>query len=241
MDFEGKVALVTGASRGVGAATAVALAEAGCDVACAARSTRAAPQRTPGTLDDTVEHIERTGRRGLALPTNLAVENEVGAMVSKTVAELGRLDILVNNAAVTFPGDVDISLRRHDLIMSINYRAPLLAIRAAVPHLCAAGDGRIVNVSSAAAQLVVEDLMVYGVSKAALERLSLDVARQLAPEVACNVFRIDVPVATEGFLANMPDADTSDWLPPQTAAEGILWLLAQPVEHTGQLLGMHEL
>lgn len=72
MDLSGKVALVTGASRGVGAAVAVALAEAGCDVAVAARSTREQPQRTAGTLDDTVERIAAGGRTGLAVPTDLS-------------------------------------------------------------------------------------------------------------------------------------------------------------------------
>jgi len=80
IDLEGKVALVTGASRGVGAATAVALAEAGCDVACAARSTESAPQRTPGTIDETVARVAATGRRAVAVPTNLAVDDEAALL-----------------------------------------------------------------------------------------------------------------------------------------------------------------
>ena len=123
-DLQGKVALVTGASRGVGAAAAVALAEAGCDVACAARATEANPQRTSGTIDETVRRIEATGRRGLAVPTNLGVDEEVEAMVAATHAHFGRLDILINNAAITFIGDLDIPLKRYDLIMQVNLRAP---------------------------------------------------------------------------------------------------------------------
>src|SRR3954464_11638412 len=82
--LDGKVALVTGASRGVGAATAVALAEAGCSVGVAARSTKQTPQKTPGTLDETVAKIEAVGGKALAVPTNLAAEDEVVAMVERT-------------------------------------------------------------------------------------------------------------------------------------------------------------
>jgi citronellol/citronellal dehydrogenase len=242
VELAGKVALVTGASRGVGAATAVALAAAGCDVACAARSTRDAPQRTPGTVDDTVEQVSALGVRGLAVPTNLADEEEVVAMVATTVTELGRLDILVNNAAVTFVGDLDIRLSRHDLVMDVNYRAPLVAIREAVPHMRAAGGGRIVNVSSVAALQPVPGLMTYGVSKIALERLTVDAARQLqADGIACNVFRIDIPVASEGFVRNAPGVDTSTWEPTEVAAEGIVWLLSQPAHHSGRRESMHHL
>jgi len=71
-----------------------------------------------------VGRIEQTGRRGLAVPTNLAVDEEVEAMVATTVERFGRLDILVNNAAITFIGDLDIPLHRYDLVMQVNLRAP---------------------------------------------------------------------------------------------------------------------
>src|SRR5205085_926316 len=98
----------------------------------------------------------------IAVPTNLADGDQVDAMVAATVDTLGGLDVLVNNAAVTFVGDLDIPLARHDLVMDINLRAPLLAARAAVPHMRAAGGGRIVNVSSLAALVPVPGLMSYG-------------------------------------------------------------------------------
>src|ERR1700735_1543288 len=126
-DLEGKVALVTGASRGVGAATAVALAEAGCRVACAARSTTDEPQRTPGTLDETVARIRDAGGEALAVPTNLAVADEVVALVERTGVHYGTVDVLVNNAAITFVGDIDIPLHRHDLVMEVDLRAPIIA------------------------------------------------------------------------------------------------------------------
>jgi citronellol/citronellal dehydrogenase len=240
--LDGKVALVTGASRGVGAATAVALGAAGCRVACAARSTNASPQRTPGTLEETVARIERTGGTGVAIPTNLAEVAEVEQMVHTTADVFGRLDILVNNAAVTFIGDLDIPLHRHDLIMEINLRAPFVAIRAAVPHLRQAGGGRIVNVSSVAALRPIPGLLSYGISKVGLEHLTTDLAPALQGDgIAVNCFRIDLPVASEGFLANSPDLDHSNWEPSEVAAEGIVWMVRQPTAYSGRRESMFEL
>ncbi|MFQ5514478.1 MAG: SDR family NAD(P)-dependent oxidoreductase [Myxococcota bacterium] len=242
MELERKVALVTGASRGVGAAIAGALAEAGCDVACAARSTRDAPQRTPGTLEQTTERIERCGRKALAVPTNLAVESQVVRMVHATVEHFGRLDVLINNAAITFVGDLQIPLKRHDLIMAVNLRAPLVAIREALPALSADGGGAILNISSVAALVPHPGLMSYGISKAGLERLTVDAARQCADRgVAVNGFRIDLPVASEGFVANTPGLDRSDWEPCEVAAEGVLWMLRQPRSYSGRLESLYGL
>jgi NAD(P)-dependent dehydrogenase (short-subunit alcohol dehydrogenase family) len=243
-DLTGKVALVTGASRGVGAAVAVALAAAGASVACAARSTATAPQRTPGTLDDTVARIQEAGGQAVAVPTNLADAAEVAAMVDTTVGHFGRLDVLVNNAAITFVGDLDIPLRRHELVMAVNVTAPLVAAQAATPHLRAAGGGRILNVSSVAALLPIPGLMSYGISKIALERLSVDLARQLQGDgIAVNCFRIDLPVASEGFVANTPGIDRSTWEPCEVAAEGVLWMLTQPTTYSGRresMLGLRQ-
>ena len=241
-ELEGKVALVTGASRGVGAATAVALAQAGCDVACAARSTRESPQRTAGTIDETVARIEATGRRAVAMPTNLAIDDEVEAMVDRTVEHFGRLDVLVNNAAITFVGDLDIPMRRYDLVLAVNLRAPLLATRRAAPIMRENGGGRIINVSSVAALYPYPDLLAYGISKVGLERLTVDAAKQLAAsKIAVNCFRIDVAVASEGFVANTPHADHSNWEPSEVAAEGIVWMARQPASYSGRRESMFAL
>lgn len=234
-DLTGKVALVTGASRGVGAAIALALAAEGAVVACAARSTQASPQRTPGTLDETVARIIDAGGRAIAVPTDLSQPEQVRGMVATAVERLGRLDILVNNAAVTFVGDLDLPLKRHELVMAINLTAPLVACQAAVPHLRAAGGGRILNVSSVAALLPVPGLMAYGISKIGLERMTVDLARQLqGDDIAVNCFRIDIPVASEGFVANTPGVDRSEWEPCEVAAEGVRWMLGQPTSYSGR-------
>jgi citronellol/citronellal dehydrogenase len=242
VNLDGKVAIVTGASRGVGAAAAIALAREGVSVACAARATDTDPLRLPGTIDETVRRITDGGGSALAVPTNLAHDEDVERMVSETVEHFGRLDVLVNNAAITFPGDLDVPLKRYELMMAVNLRAPLVAAHAAVPHMKRQGEGAILNVSSAAALMYIPGLMVYGMSKIALEHLTVSLAEQLAADrIAVNTFRIDLPVASEGFVANLPDADHSDWEPTEVPAEGIVWMLRRPPSYTGHNVGMSAL
>jgi NAD(P)-dependent dehydrogenase (short-subunit alcohol dehydrogenase family) len=132
-------------------------------------------------------------------------------------------------------GDLDIPLKRHELVMAINLTAPLVACRAAAPHLKAAGGGRILNVSSVAALLPIPGLMSYGISKIGLEHLTVDLARQLQGDrIAVNCFRIDLAVASEGFVANTPGVDRSTWEPCEVAAAGVLWMLQQPVSYSGR-------
>ncbi len=234
--------LVTGASRGVGAAIARAAASRGAKVACAARSTRASPKPLPGTIDETVEAVIAAGGDALAVPTDLTSADSIEAMVAAPVRKWGHLDVVVNNAAVTFVGEVDIPLKRYDLIMDINLRAPMLTVRAALPHLRAAGRGRILNLSSQASLRPVPGLMAYGMSKLALERMTTDLARQFYPDrIAVNCFRIDIPVASEGTLANMGDIDLTDWEPTSVPAEGIIWMLEQPDHYSGRCESMWDL
>jgi NAD(P)-dependent dehydrogenase (short-subunit alcohol dehydrogenase family) len=242
MDLDGRVAIVTGASRGVGAATAVLLAERGCKVACAARATDASPLPIPGTIDETVRRITDAGGDAIAVPTNLASDEDIARMVTTTVERFGPVDVLLNNAAITFPGDLELAPKRFDLVMQVDLRAPYLAMLAVLPGMKERGEGAIVNVSSVAALNYFPGLMAYGMAKSALEHLTMSAAHQLRQHrIAVNTFRIDVPVASEGFLFNLPDADHSDWEPSEVAAEGIVWMLEQPPEYTGHNVGMAEL
>jgi len=242
MELRGAVALVTGASRGVGRAIAIGLAEAGASVACAARATDASPLRLPGTVDETVRVITERGGAALAVPTDLSKPAEVEAMVARTIAHFGRLDLLVNNAAITFPGDIDLPMKRWDLVMEVNLRAAVLAIKAALPGMLERRSGAILNLSSAAAVMPVPGLLVYGVSKAATERVTTGLAADVKPNgVAVNCLRIDVPIASEGFVYNAPELDKSDWEPTEVSAEAALWMLGRPPDFTGQVLGITDL
>jgi NAD(P)-dependent dehydrogenase (short-subunit alcohol dehydrogenase family) len=130
-------------------------------------------------------------------------------------------------------------MKRFDLVMQVDLRACLLAIRAVMPGMIERREGSIVNVSSVAGLNYFPGLMAYGMAKAALEHLTVSAAHQLRKhDIAVNTFRIDVPVASEGFVYNAPDADHSDWEPCEVAAEGIAWMLEQPPSFTGYNAGM---
>ena len=102
--------------------------------------------------------------------------------------------------------------------------------------------GAILNLSSAAAVMPVPGLLVYGVAKAALERLTSGLAGDVKPSgVAVNCLRIDVPIASEGFVYNAPELDKSDWEPTEVGAEAALWMLGRPPDFTGQVLGITDL
>jgi len=150
--------------------------------------------------------------------------------------------VLVNNAAIPFPGDVDLSAKRWDLVMEVNLRAPVLTTKAALSGMRARRGGAILNVSAAAAVMAVPGLLAYGLSKAGLERLTTGLAEEMRSHgIDVNCLRIDVPIASEGFVYNAPDLDKSDWEPAEVAAEAALWMLVQPAGYTGQIKGITDL
>src|ERR671913_623103 len=140
---EGKAALVTGASSGLGRATAIALARAGADLALAARS--------KDELEGTKGEISELGRRALTLPLDLASETDTAEAVGRTFEAFGRIDILINAAGTDAPGTVEeLSVEGWDRTLDVNLRAPFLLSKAAFPHMREAGSGTIVNISSVA-------------------------------------------------------------------------------------------
>jgi len=183
MQLDGKVAIVTGAGTGVGAATARALAERGCSVV-------ANYSRSKEGAEKTAADVAARGVRGIAHRADVSNDAEVRAMVDATVRELGRLDVLVNNAGTTsFIPHADLDKVDDDTwssIMAVNLKGPFQCARAAKPAMEASGGGAVVNVSSVAGLIGTGSSIPYCASKAALNNLTVTLARVLAPTIRVN-------------------------------------------------------
>jgi citronellol/citronellal dehydrogenase len=246
MKLEDSVAVVTGASRGVGRATAVVLAGAGVHVVCTARSTASAPSKVPGTIEETVRQVQALGRRALAVRCDVSQQDQVEALAQRTLAEFGRIDILVNNAAANYWAPfADMPMKRWDLVMKVNLRGAVLCTKAFLPRMVQQRSGRIVNVSSGAAvdpEIAASyTMLAYAVSKAGLEMFTRGLGLELRPhQIAVNSLRIETYVATEGAVMFNPEADCSTWDKPETAGEYILWLATRESDFTGHVMTMAE-
>ncbi len=237
------VALVTGASRGIGKRLCVDLATAGYDVVCAARTTSAAPGKLPGTVEETADAVTRAGRRAMPVALDVQDESAVAALVDRIYREWGRCDLLVNNAAIAPPKPaLADSVRRWRLAVDVNLNGPFYAMYHLCPRMRDAGGGRVVNVSSGAAVTPSFGRPSYTATKLGLEGLTQALAHELAGRVAVNCIRIDLAIWTEGFDATLPaDFDTSWFEDAAVMSDAVRWLAAQELGYTGHILTLTEL
>jgi meso-butanediol dehydrogenase/(S,S)-butanediol dehydrogenase/diacetyl reductase len=193
MELEGRVALVTGAARGIGRAIAMGLAHAGCDVAVAdiAQSQDGItvyPLGSDAELAVTAGHIRKLGRRCTAIQADVTKADDVEQMMGTIEDRLGGLDILVANAGIIMAGPVASMSDAHwDRIFEVNVKGVFLCARAAIPRLVARGGGRIVNIASVAGKTGRAGLSAYCASKAAVISFTQSLAEELGPaNVAVN-------------------------------------------------------
>jgi 7-alpha-hydroxysteroid dehydrogenase len=181
--LDGKVAIVTGASRGIGAACALALAEAGADLLIAARTGR--------DLEAVVTSIGRLGRRAEAVAADLSDLEAVSALGTTAAERLGRLDIVVNNVGGWMPRSfLDTSPGNLERAFHFNVTTAHALTRTAVPLMLEAGGGAVVSISSAMGRIVNRGYLAYGTSKAALSHWTRLAARDLAPRIRVNAVAV---------------------------------------------------
>ena len=187
MKLQDKIAIVTGASRGIGWEIALGYAEQGADVTVCARD----EQR----LQQLVSRVQELGRRAIAVKADVTVESDVQQVVDRTREVFGRVDVLCNNAGVGYRKPVDeIPPEEWDTVVAVNLRGPFLFSRAVLPHMKSQNYGRIVHVSSGAAVVCLPGNAVYNASKAALNAFSRTTAREVSD------YDILVNAMSPGFL-----------------------------------------
>ena len=258
--LSGRSAIVTGASRGLGRATAVALAAEGAAVAVVARTEAQWDERLPGTIGETVAAIEAAGGRAVAIRADLLEPGDIPRLVDEARAALGPITVLVNNAAFTapgrpptagaevrpkaarpatgnsdWPGFVSTPLAAYRRHFEIGPFAAYELMQLVAPDMFAAGLGAIINVTSVASR--VPALPGYGGSKAALEHLTMCAARDLAPHnIAVNALAPSRPIATPGL--NYYRTDLASTSPDDEFACAVVELaLVDPVRVSGRTVG----
>lgn len=236
-DLNGKVAIITGASRGIGRDIAVALARAGCDVCVAAKSTEPKPG-LPGTIFETRDAVEAEGRRAIAVKTNVREEAEVAAMVQATIDAFGRVDILINNAGALWWRDVaDTPLKRFDLVMDVNARASFATAYHCLPHMKRQGWGHIINMSPPIDMRMVPGKVAYSISKFGMTLIAHGLAQELRDDnIAVNALWPATVIESQATI-NFGLGDRSNWRKASILSDATMAILGhQPSELSGEAL-----
>jgi len=242
--LDGKTALVTGASRGIGQVTAELLAAEGARVVVAARTLNEGDHMLEGSLARTVANIEAAGGEATGVAADISLEEDCLALVEKARAAYGKIDILVNNAALNYYTPlIDYPTNRWVRCFLVNVHAPFILSKAVLPDMIAQGGGAIVNVSSGAAigpgrgpyaDHTVRGGTMYGATKAALERMTQGLAQEMASHGTISVTAVSPSrvVATPGTIHHklVTGYDDPRGEPPSMMAQAILLLASEPPE-----------
>ena len=192
-----RVAIVTGAGKGIGRGIALAFAEAGADVVCAAR--------TEADIEATASAVRERGRRAEAIRCDVTVTADLEALVAAAAKAFGRIDVLVNNAGGTPPRPaLDTSEGFFERALRFNLTSAFLLSKLVVPHMLTHGGGSVVNISSRAGGMVQTGFVAYGTAKAGLSFMTKNLAADLAPKVRVNAIAVGgvATAALESVLTN---------------------------------------
>lgn len=235
MRFKDQVAIVTGASRGIGKAIAIGLAKEGCDVVIASKTAEPDP-RLPGTIYDTAREVEDLGRRALPLKVDVRFDDQIRAMMAHTIEQLGRLDILINNAGALYLNSVEETpAKRFDLVMGVNARAAFLCCQAAIPHLRRSGGGHIVMMSPPVTLSPPVGKSAYVLSKYGMTMIAQALAEELRGErIAVNSLWPVTAVDTQA-VRHFAFGGEASWRKTDIMVDATLTLLGRdPTVYSGR-------
>jgi citronellol/citronellal dehydrogenase len=235
--LNGKVAIVTGASRGIGRAIALGLAREGCDVVIAAKSTESS-EKLPGSIFTVAAEVEALGAKALPVQVDLRDADQIENMAGKTLERFGRIDLLVNNAgALHWTGILDTPPKRFDLVMGVNARAAFLCSRAVLPAMFRQGGGHIINMSPPLDPAILPGRVAYGISKLGMTLLTIGLAEELRRQnVAVNSLWPATIIESQASI-NHRLGTPAMWRKPDILVDCVLRLAAKdPSAVTGQAL-----
>ena len=229
MHFRGKVVLVTGSSRGIGKAIALAFAREGADVVVAAKTVDPDP-RLPGTIHETAREVEAHGRRALAVAVDLRREDQVEALAARALETFGRVDILVNNAGAVHFGDVTHwTLKKFDLVMAVNVRASFLLSRALLPAMQERGSGIVAMIAPPVRPAAAPGKAPYLASKVGMTLLAMAIAGENEDRGIASFALWPVTAVETAATINLQLGDRSMWRRPAIVADAMLALCSWPV------------
>ncbi len=228
MRFAGRVAFVSGASRGVGRRIALALAREGADIVVAAKTVEPNP-RLPGTIHTVAAEVEALGRRALPVQMDVRDERAVAAAVASSVERLGRIDFLVNNAGALFWQSVaETPMARFDRVMSVNVRGAFACTREVLPTMLAQGFGHILMMSPPIEPTAAPGKVAYAVSKFGMTLIAHGLAGELeGRNVACNALWPATLIESYATI-NFALGDRSAWRTPAILADATVAIFAKP-------------
>jgi len=235
MKLEGKVAIVTGGSRGIGKQICITFAREGAAVVVVARTEKEGQSRLPGTIHQTVDEIRAFGGKAIPVRTDITVDEDVEKMVQRAVEEFGRIDILVNNAAANVNSTIaDLPIKRWDLMMRVNLRGTFICTKAVLPVMMAQHGGNIMCMTSIAAKRRAPPGEVcYSITKAGIELFCWGLAQEVKEDnIAVNDLYPTGGVITDGFKEVFKRQTFSEetmkaMKHPEQIAEAALWIAQQ--------------
>lgn len=236
-DLTGRVAIITGASRGIGRAVALGLARQGCAVVIAAKSTEST-DKLPGSIHTVAEEVAQLGGQALAIQVDVRDEQQIENLVTRTRERFGRIDILINNAgALWWRPLLDTPAKRFDLVMAVNARAAFLMSRAVLPSMIERRWGHILNFSPPIDLRVVPGKIAYFISKFGMTLLSHGLAEEVRQDnIAVNALWPVTIIESQASI-NWGLGSREQWRKPEILVDCVLRLARkEPAEVTGQAL-----